>query len=411
MSGMPAKFPHFTIIPHTDAELGAHVLFQGKGEAQAHKVIYTAVRSLASLPHLPKQTLGTCYFYSMMNALLNQPAFTYALLSHLDGRISKNEFARQPGESDADVDARRFGEADMDLSIQYSFHPDERKMEVIGRSVAHNSVLRDWVRDVILTSILRSAITHSTTFNWRDGTLAHDKQIALMLGKWVNGHAQSTLIRNDLIFKPGEFQFGHGGNTFVALQSLLHNCGVDLNYSVRAKTLVARVPGCGTTLCVGRMDSMKNTGNPDWFSPPEDGSSSGQFILSWVVDNKEYAHAMTYVRNRDLFIVFDSNGQTFYPVDAVADYIPSNCQSSKCIYESYYTCITPKWPYRAPPQPAPIKPRWSWYRPDTWIHGATLSTPTRRQHRTRRAQRHDTNEAVVKDGRNRLHAARKAKRT
>jgi hypothetical protein len=283
-----------------------------------------------------------------MNALLNQPAFASALVLHLERKVKKNPFARRAGESDDAVLRRRFGEHGgelvktdvQDLSMQYSFQPDTRNIQTLYAMIANNTQLREWARDVILTNMLRGAMTHSTDV-WRKGGLAHDKQVALAIGRWSSGQVL-----------PGSMAEGRdfvtGGDSHKALRNLFENCGLQVKYDTGLKSslfgylspvVIARVPDCGTTLCVGGSNAYGATIGVPPDAPPMDGSVSGMLTMEWNDFHGEArGHAMAYLRNRDRYIILDSNGHTYSAKEAYARYIPPGV-SYVYHYSPYYTVV------------------------------------------------------------------------
>ena len=335
---------------------------------KAYDVEYSEVDFKAPV-RLPRQAIGTCYFYAAMNAMLNQTAFAREFQHYLRQRAAKNSYARKAGESDAQANKRRFGVKDLAMTLKREFEPNQQCMKVVLNRIQSDRALLEWCRDIVLASMIASAFAHAAG-QFRPKNAAYDSQIAIALRNWVADDPTITQATGNLTGIYNEALASvEGGWSLEALRTIFTSSGLEVYYSGNQRhdgadvfpCLLARMPGDGmhATLCFGQHGPHILQGRAE---TPQDGACTGIHTFHWRGSDKSHGHAMGYVQHRDGVRVVDSNAELYKSADeARKRYLWPGDVVTNTSFSAIYMCRTPKWPLsvactpQAPSKP-PVKP-------------------------------------------------------
>lgn len=234
---------------------------------------------------LPTQSSGTCYFHAVMNALLNNYAFTNAFLVHLRKRIDKNEYARKSDDTDASVMERR------KLGTQLTLQNKDFKLKDI-REIrgAKNENVYNWAHDVIMYHVLQRAIMSKGPEKW---SIETDSASFIMM----NSFEDQWSLLGKLFANTRNLYNTYGGQPLNALVKILTSSGLQVKHTKRGynvvDSLIARIPDSGVCLLAYQDEGDRVTSVHNY------GQSSGILCTP--------THAISYVRNDGEYKIVDSN--------------------------------------------------------------------------------------------------------
>jgi hypothetical protein len=227
---------------------------------------------------LPRQTMGTCYFFAALNAVLNESAFLAAFVTHIERQIRKSKYSRKDSESIESANQRRFGKA---VAHRLTYSGDfaentKESMQQVFDDISHSNDLFLWSRHVIMFHTLKAALRREGA-----GSKAYDSRASIFMKDWSLDDAVQNKFDNALK------EVGNGGKSIPALEQIFKLSGLITRRENDA--LVATIPGSGETLCIGSHTSSTDNRSKS------DGSYSGFFRMSYGSGNSYVGHMNAYV--------------------------------------------------------------------------------------------------------------------
>lgn len=332
-----------------------------------YEVEYPVVK--APYRRIPTQAGPSCYLHAALNAMLQQTRFVTDLLAHLSEAIARSPFARRPGESVKDANARRFGDQALDVTISRSFTPTAAGMKVVADKARRSPELLKWSRYVVLANLIRRSCDEAAFPRtdpegpWRRGESRHEVSMALVA---LNAPLDLDSAADALYDSLAGVGLGNkGGYTVCMLASILHDCGLQVLYS-RA-FMFARIPSTGRSLlyagATGQDTPQFSLNFPVFrerpFFPQDPDFSryrcaSGAMSVHVTQARASTGHVVCFVQDaRGHIVALDSVGYTGPLAERMVDLamLLSRGDPAVLVLQALpmYTTVTPSWPLSDPP--------------------------------------------------------------